>query len=58
MLTIVNNKVANLTLKPIPCIHYLINFNKNQAEIQALIDSKNKINIMTLAYVLKLGLKI
>lgn len=39
-------------------VHYLVHFKKNQAEIQALINSRSKVNVMTLAYISKLGLKV
>lgn len=40
-----------LSLKRMLYICYLVQFRKNQkAKVQALIDSNNKINIITLAY--------
>lgn len=42
-------------LKRIPCIYYPLRFKKNQAEIQSLIDSNNKVNTMILAYIKRLG---
>lgn len=40
-------------------IYYLILFKKNnKAEIQALIDSGNEINVIIRAYMIKLRLKI
>lgn len=45
-------------LKCVSCIYYLLRFKKNQAEIPTLIDSGNEINVMTPAYVAKLGLKV
>lgn len=45
-------------LERVLCIHYLVQFWKNQTEVQVLIDSKNEVNAMTLAYISKLGLKI
>lgn len=39
-------------------IYYTMRFKKNQAKIQALIDFNNKINVMILAYAIKLGLKL
>lgn len=47
-----------LPLKHILCIYYLIYFKKNQTKIKALLDSNNKINIMTPTYVAKLDFKI
>lgn len=45
-------------LKHLPCIHYLLYFKKNQTKIQALIDSGTELNIITPAYMAKLGLKV
>ena len=47
-----------LVLDWVPCIHYLIQFKKNKVQVQALIDFGSEINVMTLGYVLKLGLKV
>lgn len=44
-----------LPLKHMLCIYYQLYFKKNQSKIQALIDSGNKINAMTLVYIKKLG---
>ena len=41
----------------IPCIHHLVQFSKDKEIIQALIDSGNKVNGMTLAYAKNLGLR-
>lgn len=45
-------------LKCVPCINHLVQFKKNQAEVQAILDSGSEVNIMTLAYAAKLDLKI
>ena len=45
-----------LALDWVPCIYYLILLKKN--DVKALIDPGIKINAMTPAYALKLGLKI
>ena len=47
-----------VVLDQIPCICYLIWFKKSEVLVQALIDSGNKVNTMTPAYALKLGLKV
>lgn len=54
----VASKEANLPLKRMLCIYYIIYFKKNQIEIQALNNSQNEVNVMTLVYVSKLGLKV
>ena len=41
-------------LKRILCIHYPLQFRKNQYEIQALIDFGSKVNAMTPTYAKKL----
>lgn len=40
------------------CIHYSLCFRKDQCKIQALINSGSKINMMALAYIAKLSLKV
>lgn len=45
-------------LKYVPYIYHLMQFKKNQAKVQTLINSGSEINAMTLAYVAKLGFKI
>lgn len=53
------SKKANPPLKHISShINYLVKFKKDQTKVQALIDSDNKINIMTPTYMAKLGLKV
>lgn len=39
------------------CIYYLICFKKNQANVQALLNFYSEINVITPAYVAKLGPK-
>ncbi len=46
---------ASKTLQLMPCIWYLIRFQEGQT-IKALINSGRKVNAITLAYVMKLGL--
>lgn len=52
----VNN--FTLPLEHVPHIYYQVYFIKNQAKIKALLDSGNKVNIITLVYKAKLGFKI
>lgn len=53
------NKEDNIALTRILYIHYLLYFYKDKKnKVQALIDSSNKVSIITLAYALKLDLKI
>lgn len=47
-----------LLLKRIPCIYYLVQFKKDQVKVQALINSGNKVYIITPIYITKLDLKI
>lgn len=47
-----------LLLEHVSYIYYLVQFWKDQAEIQVLIDPKSEINVMTPTYVSKLGLKV
>ena len=53
------SKKDEVILERVPCIHYLLRFRKDKEnEVQALINSGSKVNAMTPAYVLKLGLKV
>lgn len=45
-----------MTLDWVPYIYYFICFKKNK--VKALINSSNEINVITLTYIVKLGLKI
>ena len=45
----------NITLNYILCIYDLICFQKNNNNIKALINSCNKVNIITFIYILKLS---
>lgn len=47
---------SKTALQRIPCIWYLIQFQKSQAKTKALINSDIKINAMTPAFAAKLGL--
>ena len=47
------SKEDDVALKQISCNHYSIWFKKNK--VQVLIDLGSEINIMTLAYISKLG---
>lgn len=49
---------STLSLEYVLCIYHLVWFKKDQVKVQALIDSNNEINAMTLAYAAKLGFKI
>ena len=46
------------TLKRVFYIHYLVQFKKNTAEVQALIDSKSEVNEIVPTHVKKLGFQI
>ena len=54
----ITETTQEIILNGIPYIHYLVLFQKNKANIQALINSSNKVNMITLAYIFKLGLKV
>ena len=45
-------------LDRVPCICYPMRFKKSEVQVQALIDTGSKVNAMTPAYALKLGLKV
>lgn len=44
-------------LKCVPCIHYLVQLKKDQTNVWTLIDSDNKVNVITRFYTTKLVLK-
>lgn len=48
----------NPLLECIPYIYYSLCFQKDIANVRVLIDFDNKINTITLAYILKLGSKV
>ena len=51
-------KKRYMSLKWMPCFYYPLHFQKDIVGVRALIDSGVEINAMTLAYALKLGLKV
>lgn len=54
--SVINNLA--LLFKRILYIYYPMHFKKNQAKIQVLLYFGNKINVITLAYIVKLSLKV
>ena len=52
------SKEDKVVLERVPCIHYPLCFQKSTAEVKALIDSGSEVNGITLAYTLKLGLRV
>ena len=42
----------------VPCIHYLVGFQENQELLKALLNNGSKVNVISPAYVERLGLKI
>ena len=42
----------------VPCIHYLVEFQECQEQIRTLLNNGSEVNVMSLAYVEKLGIKI
>lgn len=55
-LALMTDKFA-LPLECVLCIYYLVWFKKNPVKVQALLNFGNKVNVMTLTYIAKLGLK-
>lgn len=55
--TLVIDNLA-LPFEFVPCIYHLLWFKKDQIEVQALLDSNSKVNVMIPAYAVKLGLKV
>ena len=46
------------TLECVPYIHYLVQFKKDKTQVQALVDSRSKVNAIHLSFVKQLGLPI
>ena len=46
------------TLGRVPCIHYPVQYKKDKAPMQALINSKSEVNAMHLSFAKQLGLPI
>ena len=46
------------TLVYIPCIHYPMQFRKDDSKTRALLDSGSEVNAMSPAYAKKLGLQV
>ena len=44
-----------IVLDWVPCIHYPVQYHKDKATIQALLDSSSEVNAMTPAYAKQLG---
>ena len=57
-MTEASNKDNNVALARIPCIHYPLCFQKDTAEVKALLDFASEFNTMTPAYASKVGLQI
>ncbi len=45
-------------MKRIPCLYYPCYFEKNSKKVGTLLDLVSKVNVMTLVYTIKLGLKV
>ena len=54
---VTDNRVEEVVLKRIPCIHYPVWFQEGWKQVRALFDSGSKANVMNPAYAKKLGLK-
>ena len=52
------SKKDDIVLEKVPCIHYLLQFQKDNVEAKALINSNSKVNAMTQAYISKLSLRV
>lgn len=58
ILVIKANKKDDAILEKILCIYYLLCFQKDNVEINALTNFGSKVNIMILAYILKLDFQV
>ena len=52
------SKEDDVTLKRVPCVHYLLRFQKNTVDVRVLIDSGSEVNAITPAYTSKLGFRV
>ena len=52
------SKEENMFSERVLSIYYLLRFQKDTVDVRALIDSGSKVNTITPAYALKLGLKV
>ena len=50
--------LRNEALERVFYIYYLVQFKKNMAEVQALIDSESEVNAIAPVYAKKLGLRV
>lgn len=57
-MTEASKKDDDIILDKVLYIPYLLRFPKDIAEVKILIDSGSKIKVMTLAYTLKLGVRV
>ena len=51
------SKEDEVAIERVPCVHYPLRFQKDTADVKALIDSGSEVNAMTPAYALKLDLR-
>ena len=57
-MTDANKEAQKMILDCVPCVYYLVQFQKKKSMIWALIDSTKKVNAITPAYTTKLGIKV
>lgn len=53
---LISTTITPLLLERMPYIYYPLRFQKDQSNVEALIDPSSEVNIMILAYIKKLGL--
>lgn len=49
---------STLFFEQVSYIYHSVQFKKNQAKVQALLNFDNEVNIMILAYITRLGFKV
>ena len=54
---VTDNRGEEVVLKRVPCIYYLVQFQEDQEQVRALLDSGSNVNVMSPAYIERLGLK-
>ena len=54
---VTDNRSEEIVLKKVPCIHYSVRFQEGQKQVKSLLDSGNKVNVISPTYAKRLSLK-
>ena len=58
IVSVTKASMEDTSLARVPCIHYLVRFRKDSSQIQALLDSRSKVNAINPAYASRLDLRV